>query len=165
MKLKKRYVIEYIDNPLDLEKFDSHPNPWELFKKETIEEESAHDVYTGADSIDGKAWQKFILWNLCPDQIFLSNGNKISHPLFCQMWMEMLDEDGNVVYEDFCELPSTIKNTLYSAINNQANKERNAAKEAVLTLEKELEVYKQFIKQCRAENTFDEWRKDHAEIC
>lgn len=161
MKLRKRYIIEYIDNQRDLDQFESHPAPWELFKKEIIEEEYAHDVYTGADSIDGKAWKKFILWSLCPDQIFLSNGNKVTHPLDCQMWMEMVDEAGNVVYEDFCELPGSMKSTLYSAINKQAEKERNVAKETISALEKEVEMYKSFIKQCHAEKALEDWRKSN----
>lgn len=160
MKLRKRYTIEYIDNERDLERLDTHPAPWELFKKEIIEEKKVHEVYSGADSVDGKAWTRFILWSLCPDQIYISNANKVTHPLFCQMWMELLDEEGNVVYEDFCELPSTIKYTLYSAINGQANKERNTAKATVTALEDELNVYKTFIKKCHAEKSFDEFRRE-----
>lgn len=162
MKLRKRYTIEYIDNQHDLELLDSgtHPAPWELFKKEIIEEKKVNEGYSGADSVDGKAWTRFILWSLCPDQIYISNANNVTHPLFCQMWMELLDEEGNVVYEDFCELPSTIKHTLYSAVNDKANKERNTAKETVSVLEKEIETYKAFIKKCHAEKTFDEFRRE-----
>ena len=161
MKLRKRYIIEYIDNERDLDILDAgtHPAPWELFKKEIIEEKTPHEAYTGADSIDGTAWIRFIVWSLCPEQIYISKANRVTHPLYCQMWMEMLDEEGNVVYEDICKLPGTIKYNLYSAINKQVYKERNSANETASALETELEAYKAFIKECHAEKTFKEWRE------
>lgn len=160
MKLRKRYTIEYIDNERDMELFEKSPNPWTLFKTKIFEEAKAKDVYTGEESIDGKAWKTFMLWSLCPDQIYISNANNVTHPLFCQMWMELLDEEGNVVYEDFCELPSTTKHSLYTAINNQAKKERDSAKETVSALETEIETYKAFIKEYHAEKLFREWREN-----
>ena len=165
MKLRKRFTIEYIDNERDLELLNSgtHPAPWELFKKEIIEEKEAHDAYTGADSIDGKAWTRFMLWSLCPDQVYISNANNVTHPLFCQMWLEFLDEDGNVVYEDFCSLPATIKHTFYTAIDKQILRERDSARENVSALEKELETYKEFIKKCHAEKALDDFRRESYE--
>lgn len=163
MKLRKRYTIEYIDNEKDLESFEKHPNPWTLFKTKVFEETKAHDVYTGEDSIDGEAWKTFMLWSICPDQIYLSNANKVTHPLFCKMWMELLDEDGNAVYEDYCELPPGTTHTFTSAINNQAVKERNTAKATVTALEDELNVYKSFIKKVNGEKLFDEFRRENAE--
>lgn len=160
MKLRKRYTIEYIDNERDMELFEKSPNPWTLFKTKIFEEAKAKDVYTGEESIDGEAWKTFMLWSLCPDQIYISNANNVTHPLFCQMWMELLDEEGNVVYEDFCELPSTTKHSLYTAINNQAKKERDSAKETVSALETEIETYKAFIKEYHAEKLFREWREN-----
>lgn len=164
MKLRKRYTIEYIDNERDLRMLDSgtHPAPWELFKKEIIEEKTAHSSYTGADGIDGTAWKRFILWSICPDQIYISNTNSVTHPMFCQMWMELLDENGNVVYEDLCELPATTKHTFFTVINNQINKERDAAIEKVATLAKEIDMYSKFIKRYHAEKTFDEFRRENA---
>lgn len=160
MKLRKRFTIEYIDNERDMELFEKSPNPWTLFKTKIFEEAKAKDVYTGEESIDGEAWKTFMLWSLCPDQIYISNANNVTHPLFCQMWMELLDEEGNVVYEDFCELPSTTKHSLYTAINNQAKKERDSAKETVSALETEIETYKAFIKEYHAEKLFREWREN-----
>lgn len=160
MKFRKRYTIEYIDNERDMELFEKSPNPWTLFKTKIFEEAKAKDVYTGEESIDGEAWKTFMLWSLCPDQIYISNANNVTHPLFCQMWMELLDEEGNVVYEDFCELPSTTKHSLYTAINNQAKKERDSAKETVSALETEIETYKAFIKEYHAEKLFREWREN-----
>lgn len=161
MKLRKRYTIEYIDNEKDLERLETYPNPWELFKTKVFEEEKAHEVYTGAESIDGKAWKTFMLWSICPDQIYLSNANNVTHPLFCKMWMELLDEDGNVVYEDYCDLPSTSKHTFFTAINCQVINERDNARETVSALEAELELYRSFIKQCHAEKIFDEFRREN----
>lgn len=165
MKLRKRYTIEYIDNERDLDILNAgtHSAPWELFKKEIIEEKDAHDAYSGKESIDGKAWTRFMLWVLCPDQIYISNANNVTHPLFCQMWMELLDEEGNVVYEDFCELPSTTKHTFTSAINNQVVKERNTAMATASALEDELNVYRSFIKKCHAEKALDDYRRENAE--
>ena len=160
MKLRKRFTIEYIDNERDLERLDTHPNPWELFKTKVFEEDKAKEVYTGEESIDGQAWRTFMLWSICPDQIYLSNANNVTHPLFCKMWMELLDEDGNVVYEDYCELPPGTTHTFTSAINNQAVKERNTAKETVSALETELETYRSFIKKYNAEKTFDDFRRE-----
>lgn len=160
MKFRKRYTIEYIDNERDMELFEKSPNPWTLFKTKIFEEAKAKDVYTGEESIDGEAWKTFMLWSLCPDQIYISNANNVTHPLFCQMWIELLDEEGNVVYEDFCELPSTTKHSLYTAINNQAKKERDSAKETVSALETEIETYKAFIKEYHAEKLFREWREN-----
>lgn len=160
MKLRKRYTIEYIDNEKDLELFEKHPNPWTLFKTKVFEEAKAHDVYTGEDSIDGEAWKTFMLWSICPDQIYLSNANNVTHPLFCQMWLEFLDEDGNVVYEDFCSLPATIKNTFCTAVSQQTLKERDSARETISDFEKELNLYKEFIKTYHAEKAFDEFRKE-----
>lgn len=165
MKLRKRYTIEYIDNERDLDILNAgtHSAPWELFKKEIIEEKDAHDAYSGKESIDGKAWTSFMLWSLCPDKIYISNANNVTHPLFCQMWMELLDEEGNVVYEDLCELPSTVKHSIYSAINGQANKECNTLKATVVALEDEINNYKAFIKEYRAEKLFDYFRRENAE--
>ena len=162
MKLRKRYTIEYIDNEKDLETINAgtHPAPWELFKTRVFEEEKAKEVYGGEESIDGRAWSTFMLWSICPDQVYISNANNVTHPLFCKMFMELLDEEGNVVYEDYCELPAVTKHVFYSAINNQANKERDAAKEASDMFAKELDTYKAFIKKCHAEKAFDEFRKE-----
>lgn len=162
MKLRKRYTIEYIDNEKDLETINAgtHPAPWELFKTRVFEEEKAKEVYGGEESIDGRAWSTFMLWSICPDQVYISNANNVTHPLLCKMFMELLDEEGNVVYEDYCELPAATKHVFYSAINNQANKERDAAKETVTALESELNLYKTFIKKCHAEKAFDEFRKE-----
>ena len=163
MKLRKRYTIEYIDNERDMELFEKSSNPWTLFKTKIFEETKAKDVYTGENGIDGEAWKTFMLWSLCPDQIYISNANNVTHPLFCQMWMELLDEEGNVVYEDFCELPSTIKHTLYSAVNDQINKERNTARATASALEDELNVYRSFIKKCHAEKALDDYRRESYE--
>lgn len=161
MKLKKRYTIEYIDNQHDLERLDTHTNPWKLFKTKVFEEDKAKEVYNGEESIDGQAWRTFMLWSICPDQIFLSNANKVTHPLFCKMFMELLDESGNVVYEDYCELPPGTTHTFTSAINNQVVKERNTAKATVTALEDELNVYRSFIKKCHAEKALDDYRREN----
>lgn len=160
MKLRKRYTIEYIDNKHDMELAETTQNPWEYFKTKVFEEPKAKEVYTGEKSLDAEAWKTYLLWAICPDQIYLSNANNVTHPLFCQMWMELLDEDDKVVYEDYCELPGTIRNTLFTAVNNQANKERDSARETVNALEKELALYKSFIKKCNGEKLFDEFRRE-----
>ena len=163
MKLRKRYTIEYIDDPADFEKLESglHPAPWELFKKEIIEEQEAHEVYTGEESISGKAWQRFILWSLCPHKIYLTNGNRVTHPLCVQMFMEMLDENGEVVYEDFCELPPSAKQRMFSAIEKQATAEKDKALIVADELEKEIEVYKAFITKCHGEREFEKFRREY----
>ena len=160
--MKKQYVIEYIDNERDLDLLDAgtHPAPWELYKRETITEEVSHNGYVGSKSIDGEAWKKFILWSLCPDQIYLYKGDRVTHPLYCQMWMELLDDDGVVVYEDFCELPSTIKHTLFSAINREVNNQRDNALKYADSLQEELDTYKSFIKHYNSEKLFDDFRRE-----
>jgi len=160
MKLRKRYTIEYIDNEKDLKNLETHPNPWMLFKTKVFEEEKAHDVYTGETGIDGKAWSTFMLWSICPDQVFISNANNVTHPLYCKMFMELLDEDGNVVYEDYCELPSTTQHTFYTAINKQASDECKAASETIFALEEELKLCRSFIKKYNAEKPFEEFKKN-----
>lgn len=163
MKLRKRFTIEYIDNERDMELFEKSSNPWTLFKTKVFEETKAKDVYTGEESVDGEAWKTFMLWSLCPEQIYISNANNVTHPLFCQMWLEFLDEDGNVVYEDFCSLPATIKHTFYTAIDKQILMERDSARENVSALEKELETYREFIKKCHAEKALDDFRRESYE--
>ena len=163
MKLRKRFTIEYIDNERDMELVEKSSNPWTLFKTKVFEETKAKDVYTGEESVDGEAWKTFMLWSLCPEQIYISNANNVTHPLFCQMWLEFLDEDGNVVYEDFCSLPATIKHTFYTAIDKQILMERDSARENVSALEKELETYREFIKKCHAEKELDDFRRESYE--
>lgn len=160
MKLRKRYTIEYIDNERDLARLETHPNPWELFKTKVFEEPKAKEVYTGEENIDGKAWKTFMLWSICPDQIFLDNANRVTHPIYCKMFMELLDEEGNVVYEDYCELPTGTAHVFNSAINRQVTVERDTARETISALETELAIYKEFIKKMHGEKLFDEFRRE-----
>lgn len=163
MKLRKRYIIEYIDNEKDFETFSAgnHPNPWELFKTEIIEEKNCHEVYDGREGIDGKAWCRFFLWSLCPDRVYIDGKDRITHPIYCQMWVEMVDEDGKIVYEDLCELPSTVKHTFFSAINDEARRELDQARKTVKECQEKLENFHLFLQKYHAE---EQYRKFIEEI-
>jgi hypothetical protein len=163
MKLKKRYTIEYIDNLADLKILESgtHPAPWEIFKKSIIEEPEAHEVYTGREGIDGKAWMRFILWSLCPEKACINSGDRITHPLFCQMYLELIDGDGNIVYEDRCDLPQTAKNTFLAAFDAQVKEDLSRAQKTAVELQSELDLYRDFVQKFNANEQFRRFKEEN----
>lgn len=168
MKLKKRYVIEYIDNQRDLDYVNSGRidlgEPWERYKKEIIEEDNAHEVYEGSDGVDGTAWLRFIMWSLFPDQIYLSNGSIVTHPLDCNMMEELYDEEGNFVRENLCELPSSIRHTLYGAIDRQMRDKVYTLTKENNRLNSEAENFRDFLKFVHAEKMYVEWKEKEGRL-
>ena len=162
MELRKEYVIEYIDNERDLDLLDSgtHPAPWELFKKKVFKEEKPHSVYTGETGIDGEAWRTFILWKIAGDQIALLDGDRVRHPLYCQMWQNFYDENGNLVYEDFCELPSTAAYSIKGAVNRSVEDSWRKITDSYETLKRELDSYEAFLKNYKADGLYRKFREE-----
>lgn len=159
MKLRKRYVIEYVDDQKILDRIYSgtEDKPWELYKTRVFEEKSAHKVYTGETGIDGEAWEIFILWSIAGD-VCLPEGKPV---LECKMWMELLNEDGESVYEDLCELPSTIRYTFRTAVMNSMRKELEQANNNVDQLAKELETYRKFTEKYHADELFRQFIREN----
>lgn len=162
MELRKEYVIEYIDNERDLDLLNSgtHPAPWELYKTKVFKEEKPHSAYTGETGIDGEAWRTFVLWKIAGDQIALLDGDRVRHPLYCQMWQNFYDENGNLVYEDFCELPSTAAYSIRVAINRSREESWRKLMDSYETIKKELDSYEAFLKNYKADGLYHKFREE-----
>ncbi len=80
INLKQTYTIEYIDNKQDFERLNSHPEPWELYKKKEFTDLSeAMDLfvhyYAWESILDVKLWEDIslndeIIQTRCINSIF-----------------------------------------------------------------------------------------------
>lgn len=141
INLLTRYTLEFINSEKDLDYVNSgkfnHGEPWERYKKK---------VY---DNIDD-AMSIYMIY-LVRDDI-----------LDVKLFEEILLND-ETIQERYIEPNSTTAYSIKTWVNKSLHDMKSKAEKQVEILETENNLYKQFIKQFNAENTFNEYMKQNIE--
>ena len=138
--VETHYEIEFIDDLETWERFQksqkvgSDTEPWEVFKKKDFDNIS--------EAIS------FYMLKYMHDSTY-----------HIAMW-EQVFYNGEMILENPIEPESTFAYSMRTNINSDLEKENTRLSDSNEALIKELELYKEFIKQYHAEETFKKWKEE-----
>ena len=138
--VETRYEIEFIDDQktwkrfLESQKVGSAIEPWEVFKKKEFDNVS--EAIT------------FYMLKYMHDSIY-----------HIAMW-EQVFYNGEMILENPIEPENTFAYRMRTIINSDLKKENERLSNGNEVLGKELEMYKEFLKEYHAEENFRKWKEE-----
>lgn len=143
-KIRKRFVIEYCDNPRRFERLGKVGVEIDDVYDRLILEEKETDRFASFESV---AYQTYLFYLFNP------------RILDVKMWEEIWSE-GKQIHERYIEMPATFHHEFAKTVARDVMENRDALRKENEELKTTLATYSDFIKKYGAERTYQEYLQE-----